>query len=94
MFFADDSLLFFQATETECQHLLHLLQVYAAASGQYVNFQKSTILFGKNVPPDIQRNISTFTGISKIGGFGRYLRLPEAIGRDKFINVFLIFSKE
>ncbi|KAG7563755.1 Endonuclease/exonuclease/phosphatase superfamily [Arabidopsis suecica] len=87
MFFADDSLLFCQAAEEQCRHLLQILQDYAEASGQYVNFQKSAILFGKTVSPEIQQNIIRLTGISKIGGFGRYLGLPEAIGRNKY-NAF------
>ena len=33
MFFADDSLLFCKAEETECRHLLNILQLYADASG-------------------------------------------------------------
>ncbi|KAG7547813.1 Ribonuclease H domain [Arabidopsis suecica] len=83
MLFADDSLLFCKATEEECQHILHILQIYAAASGQHVNFQKSAILFGKTVNPELQQKIIKLTGISKIGGFGKYLGLPEAVGRNK-----------
>lgn len=83
MFFADDSLLFCQANEGECDKLLSLLQVYAKASGQHVNFQKSALLFGKTVPLEIQQNIICMTGISKTGGFGKYLGLPEAVGRNK-----------
>ncbi|XP_020889489.1 uncharacterized protein LOC110230528 isoform X3 [Arabidopsis lyrata subsp. lyrata] len=43
----DDSLLFCQANEQECHQILQLLQVYATASGQHVNFQKSAILFAQ-----------------------------------------------
>ena len=54
MFFADDSLLFCQANEVECAKLLEMLHIYAKASGQFVNFQKSAIIFGKNIPPEVQ----------------------------------------
>jgi len=54
MFFADDSLLFCQANEEECAKLLEMLHIYAKVSGQFVNFQKSVIFFGKNVPPEVQ----------------------------------------
>ncbi|KAG7572532.1 Reverse transcriptase domain [Arabidopsis suecica] len=83
MFFADDSLLFCQANEEECQQLLHLLKIYADASGQHVNFQKSAVLFGKNVSSGTQQQIKDITGISKVGGLGKYLGLPEAVGRNK-----------
>ncbi|XP_020867739.1 uncharacterized protein LOC110224809 isoform X1 [Arabidopsis lyrata subsp. lyrata] len=87
MFFADDSLIFCQAAEHQCQHLLQILQSYAAGSGQHVNFQKSAIVFGKTVPPEVQQSIINLTGIKKVGGFGRYLGLPEAVGRNKY-NAF------
>ena len=54
MFFADDSLLFCQANEEECAKLFEMLHIYAKAWGQFVNFQKSVIFFGKNVPPEVQ----------------------------------------
>ncbi|KAG7586565.1 Ribonuclease H domain [Arabidopsis thaliana x Arabidopsis arenosa] len=92
MFFADDSLLFCQANEGESEKLLSLLQAYAKASGQHVNFQKSAILFGKNVPLAVQQNIMNMTGISKSGGFGKYLGLPEAIGRNKY-DTFAFISQ-
>ncbi|XP_020872418.1 uncharacterized protein LOC110226122 [Arabidopsis lyrata subsp. lyrata] len=84
MFFADDSLLFCQANEQDCHQVLQLLQTYATASGQHINFQKSAILFGKNVPSTTQKAIKSLTGIDKIGGFGRYLGLPEVVGRNKY----------
>ncbi|CAE6123705.1 unnamed protein product [Arabidopsis arenosa] len=71
------------ANEVEAGHLLSLLHKYAEASGQQVNFQKSAILFGKNVPQDIQQNITRITGINRVGGFGKYLGLPELVGRNK-----------
>ncbi|XP_010463143.1 PREDICTED: uncharacterized protein LOC104743796 [Camelina sativa] len=92
MLFADDSLLFCKADEEECNKLLDLLKIYASASGQHVNFQKSAILFGKNIHPNTQQNIKNLTGIIKVGGFGKYLGLPEAIGRDKS-NVFTYISQ-
>ncbi|CAE5958045.1 unnamed protein product [Arabidopsis arenosa] len=71
------------ANKAECQQVLQLLQLYANASGQHVNFQKSAILFGKSVPTDTQQYIKGLMGISRTG-FGRYLGLPEAVGRNKY----------
>ncbi|KAG7583573.1 hypothetical protein ISN44_As08g030850 [Arabidopsis suecica] len=51
-----------EANEGECEKLLSLLQVYAKASGQHVNFQKSALLFGKTVPLEVQQNIIRMTG--------------------------------
>lgn len=79
MLFADDPLVFCQATNDECQNLLRVLNIYAKASGQYVNFQKSVITFGKEVSDQAKSNLTLVTGISKIGGLGRYLGLPEIL---------------
>lgn len=92
MLFADDSLLFCQAKEEECQQVLKLLDTYAQASGQHVNFQKSALLFGKTVPAEVQTAITTLTGISRVGGFGKYMGLPEVIGRNKY-DLFAYLSQ-
>lgn len=83
MLFADDSLLFCQANLEECQQILDILNTYAEAFGQHVNFQKSAILFGKNVPASTQDSIANLLHIKNTKGFGKYLGLPEAIGRNK-----------
>lgn len=82
-FFADDSLIFCQANEDECINLLEILRDYENASGQKVNFQKSAIIFGKGLNAERKTTIAQLIGIQKIGGFGRYLGLPEMIKRNK-----------
>lgn len=77
MLFADDSLLFCQANLEECQQILDILNTYAEASGQHVNFQKSAILFGKNVPASTQDSIANLLHIKNTKGFGKYLGLPD-----------------
>ncbi|CAL9026779.1 unnamed protein product [Prunus brigantina] len=42
IFFADDSLFFFKAEESNCACLKKILQEYCLASGQEINFQKSS----------------------------------------------------
>lgn len=84
MFFADDSLVFFQSKEEECTKFLDILNIYAKASRQRVNFQKSTITFGKGISNQNNASCTYLTGIYKIGGFGRYLGLPEIVGRNKY----------
>lgn len=45
LFFADDSFLFFCANQAEASAVKHILTTYGCASGQLVNFTKSSISF-------------------------------------------------
>lgn len=57
LFFADDSLVFCKATHEEAQNLAHILQLYKQASGQEVNFSKSTVTFDKSTPLLLQQTL-------------------------------------
>ena len=48
LFFADDSFLFFKSNMQECGMIKKCLDAYERASGQVVNFQKSSIFFSWN----------------------------------------------
>lgn len=50
LFFADDSLLFLKVTEENCIAIERILTSYCQASGQVVNFEKSSIYFSPNTP--------------------------------------------
>lgn len=83
LLFADDSLVFCKATDEESQNMLHLLNIYQRASGQEINYKKSSIAFSKGTPSQLQENIAKKFGITKVGGFGKYLGLPDHIGRKR-----------
>lgn len=51
--FADNSLFFCKATPEECGVILKILKDYEAASGQQINFEKSSVQFGHKVPEDM-----------------------------------------
>lgn len=67
----------------EAKNLNQILQDYKQASGQEVNFSKSAITFAKGTPSTTQQDIMKELNILKLGGFGKYLGLPEHIGRNK-----------
>nr|XP_023894814.1 uncharacterized protein LOC112006735 [Quercus suber] len=48
LLFADDSLLFYKASQKEVQVINELLQTYADASGQIINMKKSLVFFSNN----------------------------------------------
>ncbi|GKF67224.1 reverse transcriptase, partial [Tanacetum coccineum] len=55
--FADDSLFFLKASEVECRNLLNIFDIYCRASGQNVNFEKSSAFFSPNTPITLQNSI-------------------------------------
>ena len=50
LLFADDSVILCQANQREVQEIVEILQVYAGASGQYINMEKSSVFFSGNAP--------------------------------------------
>ena len=52
LFFANDSLLFYKVSSQECQHLIDILRLYEAASGQKINTDKSSVFFSANTPKE------------------------------------------
>ena len=50
LLFADDSLLFCEATMVECRKLIDILELYERASSQAINRQKTTLFFSPHKP--------------------------------------------
>ncbi|XP_060968349.1 uncharacterized protein LOC133035923 [Cannabis sativa] len=57
MLFADDSFLYCKATNGEMNRVLQLLRMFAIATGQRVNFGKSSSFFRTNTSVDLRRAI-------------------------------------
>ena len=60
LFFVDDSYMFFKADVQEGYQVKHCLEQYEKASGQMVNFEKSTISFSSNVSNQLKGEIRSF----------------------------------
>ncbi|KAL5551944.1 hypothetical protein UlMin_002120 [Ulmus minor] len=59
LFFADDSLLFIEATPASCHAIKKILLQYETASGQLVNYSKSAVCFGPSISEeDIGRMVA------------------------------------
>uniref|UniRef100_A0A2N9HKW7 Reverse transcriptase domain-containing protein n=1 Tax=Fagus sylvatica TaxID=28930 RepID=A0A2N9HKW7_FAGSY len=77
LFFADDSLLFCNATMEECAVLLEKLRWYEKASGQSVNTDKTSLFFSRNTAENFKGGDSKF-GRKLMGGKRScYLRLAK-----------------
>ncbi|XP_019087379.1 PREDICTED: uncharacterized protein LOC109127263 [Camelina sativa] len=83
LLFADDSIFYCREKDEEFQCLLSILDEYSIASGQRINYQKSSIYFGKRILQDRKSEIKQLTGINEEGGYSFYLGLPEAFGGSK-----------
>lgn len=58
---------------------MQIIDVYGNASGQQLNKDKSSVLFGSKVVTSIKNDLKISLGISREGGMGMYLGLPEKI---------------
>ncbi|KAJ8775358.1 hypothetical protein K2173_023123 [Erythroxylum novogranatense] len=83
LFFADDSLLFFNGMVSEATHVKHILGVYEATSGQSINYGKSGLLFSPCIALDVKQAISALLGVHLPLGQSHYLGLPSLLGRSK-----------
>ncbi|XP_028051902.1 uncharacterized protein LOC114256459 [Camellia sinensis] len=83
LFFADDVLLFLKANVEECTHMLAILKIYCEASGQLVNFEKSSVQFSANTPATVSSSICNAAGLSVSHPNSKSLGLPSFWGRSK-----------
>ena len=79
LLFADDSLVFCKAEPRECDEIMKALGTYGKASGQCINFEKSSLLFGKRIPKHVKDTLKLSTGIENEGGIVSYLGILEDI---------------
>jgi len=81
LLFADDCLIFTQASERGGQRLMDILNHYQLGSGQLVNMSKSAIFFSKNCSDTDKEIVKQTTGIQSEALCEKYLGLPTAVGR-------------
>ena len=83
LLFADDSLMLCRANQADSMELRNCLKLYGDASGQIINTQKSSIIFGSQVSDEAKLEVKGVLGIEKEGGEGTYLGLPECFKGSK-----------
>lgn len=76
LFFAYDNLVFFKATEGDCAGIRHCLSIYEKASGQLINFEKSSLSFSPNTAEVVANRIKSLLSISIAQGHDVYLGIP------------------
>ncbi|XP_062099802.1 uncharacterized protein LOC133805647 [Humulus lupulus] len=93
MFFADDSYIFCKAKFEEASHVLDLLHSFEQASGQKVNFEKSSIFFSHNTDVSVRDMICGEMGIHEADEESTYLGLPNIMGRKKSVLLGYLKSR-
>ena len=83
LLFADDTMFFAKADAKSCAKLSEILSRYGKASGQSINLHKSSITFSARTSNRVKGRVKRSLKITKEGGTGKYLGLPEHFGQRK-----------
>ncbi|KAM2431807.1 hypothetical protein ACFX1W_019077 [Malus domestica] len=83
LFFADDSVVFGNATVDDARAVVEALKVYARGSGQEINLTKSSVFFSPKTSNRTKMEIEETLGIQCKQGFGKYLGLQADFGHSK-----------
>lgn len=81
--FADDTMLFCRATEDDARGLKHILDTYAAVSGQVINYDKSSVAFSKGTATGKKNRVVQILGVQEVEKHAKYLGMPAVVGRSK-----------
>lgn len=79
MLFADDSIVFLEATNDSMTTLGDILQRYEEASGQKVNLEKNPVFFGPCIQDNYKNEVQQILGVSVEALSERYLGLPTVV---------------
>jgi hypothetical protein len=79
--FADDSLLFFKAQANQACQIKKVLDLYALSTGQLINPDKCSIIFGESCPLASRVEVKTMLQVTQETFETKYLGLPTPEGR-------------
>ncbi|XP_061993303.1 uncharacterized protein LOC133711154 [Rosa rugosa] len=77
------NMLYAQASLEACYEIQDVIETYGRASGQLGNFNKSSVVFSKNVHLELQEEVSSLLGVEVVESHERYLGLPTYVGIKK-----------
>ncbi|KAL0400946.1 UNVERIFIED_CONTAM: hypothetical protein Slati_4124500 [Sesamum latifolium] len=83
LLFADDTLVFCEATAASFHGIRMILDRYAQASGQIINLEKSSMVLSRNVSHDQRMNLINILGVPEVPTHIKYLGLPAIGGKIK-----------
>uniref|UniRef100_A0A803NY26 Reverse transcriptase n=1 Tax=Cannabis sativa TaxID=3483 RepID=A0A803NY26_CANSA len=83
LLFADDCLIFMDATVEEGRAFTEVLQKYSDLSGQCINFSKSNLCVGRKISQAEGQRLASSIGVTFTENHSKYLGLPAFVGRNK-----------
>ncbi|KAL0427154.1 UNVERIFIED_CONTAM: hypothetical protein Slati_2890200 [Sesamum latifolium] len=83
LLFANDTLIFCQASLDASRVIRELLETYRKASGQEINFSKSSVAFSRNTRETLCQYLATEFTIRRKNRMELYLGLPSTMARSK-----------
>jgi len=81
LLFADDCIVFSEASQRGAQRLQDILNIYSRGSGQLVNRDKSAVFFSANCDDACKQEVREVLHIDSEALAEKYLGLPTALGR-------------
>ncbi|KAL6184070.1 hypothetical protein ACLB2K_045474 [Fragaria x ananassa] len=91
LFFADDLLLFAEASSEQANLLKRCLDLFCSLSGQAVSYEKSLIFCSPNTCESMASDISSICGSPLTNDLGNYLGMPlvhERVNQFTYANIF------
>ncbi|KAL0449808.1 UNVERIFIED_CONTAM: putative mitochondrial protein [Sesamum latifolium] len=83
LLFADDTLIFCQATTNAALAILEVLDTFGRAAGQEINLDKSSVVFSKNTASSLRDVIQGTLQIRVEARHDLYLGLPSVVGKSR-----------
>ncbi|GMI79095.1 hypothetical protein HRI_001578800 [Hibiscus trionum] len=83
LFFADDSLIFGEASSRGASTIREILGIYERCSGQVVNLEKSGVFFSGNTTDREKDEVKRILGINQGFSSEKFLGLPILVGRNR-----------
>ncbi|KAK4400574.1 putative mitochondrial protein [Sesamum angolense] len=83
LLFADDTLIYCQATVDAALSILEVLRIFGRAAGQEINFNKSSVVFSINTPSALREGIQGTLQIRVENRHDLYLGLPSVVGKSR-----------
>jgi hypothetical protein len=80
-FFADDCIIFSEASQRGASRIQEILDIYSRGSGQLVNRDKSAVFFSKNCLDETKQLVRDELNIDTEALSDKYLGLPTALGQ-------------